>query len=89
MPKSAKLFGGRYTLQLPANVKALYHFSFTPPPYLPPLTSPSYSILFGFCLAFGLRPGCGEIRDDSCYRYASLITCQLIAPVSLLPNAEA
>lgn len=37
-------------------------------------------LFFGF-LAVGLRPGSTEIRDDSCYRYAGLITCQLIADI--------
>lgn len=35
-----------------------------------------------FCfLAVGLRPDSTEIRGDSCYRYAGLITCQLIADI--------
>lgn len=46
--------------------------------FSPPLSSPT--LFFSF-LAVGLRPGSTEIRDDSCYRYAGLITCQLIADI--------
>lgn len=34
-----------------------------------------------FSFLAGLRPASTEIRGDSCYRYAGLIACQLIADI--------